>query len=280
MSTTHNRAFPPASALGRDTGGPWHQRDLQKSRSLARTYLLSSSVPPTCGQGGLPRNPVRLPSLPAAQRPHRKTPVVSLSFSESSLFTPAENVLVSGKHHRPTSLRKRPPPSHQPPGRSSSLTSGNTHHPSRKHHSDATHPLPRHNQNYHRPIYTHFSQPIRPSPKTPPSRPLSDGVARNSPEIWSELRPSVMRYGRSSSERESLSVVGRPCLPGCCRTLASVGASLPLKRTALHVFLPTGDPAGEGEAADSESVDEGFMDELDSKINALRLHRVRPKTVP
>ena len=86
-----------------------------------------------------------------------------------------------------------------------------------------------------------------------------------------------MRYGRGLSAQEGLTVVGRPCLPGYCRTLASVAASLPLKRTELHVFLPTGDPSAEGEEADAESVDEGFMDELDSKINALRL---RPKSVP
>ncbi|CAL8396760.1 unnamed protein product [Gadus morhua 'NCC'] len=278
MSMTNSRAFPPASALGLDTGGPWHRRDPQKTRSRTFSYLLSSSVPPTCGPGGRPRNPVRLPSLTADQRPHRKTPVVSLSFSEPSLFSPGENVHISGKHHRPNSFPKQPPPSNPPPNKSSSMTPGNTYNPSRHRRSDATRLLPRHNPNDHRPIYTHFSQPIRPSPKTPPSRPPSESIT--SSEIWSELRPSVMRYGRGSSAREGLSVVGRPCLPGCCRTLASVAASLPLKRTELHVFLPTGDPAREAGETDAESVDEGFMDELDCKINSLRLQRVRPKSDP
>lgn len=96
-----------------------------------------------------------------------------------------------------------------------------------------------------------------------------------------------MRFGSHSLPGgEALSVVGRPCLPGCSQTLALVAASLPPKRTQLHVFLPTGDGAREGEGereeaeADSESVDEGFMDELDSKITALRLQRGGPKTVP
>ena len=202
------------------------------------------------------------------------------SFSEPSLFSPGENVVLCGNHHRPSSVRKRLPPSHQPPSRSSSLTSGNALDPWRKRHSDATPPLPCQNQNYRRRIYTHFSQPIRPSPKAPPSSSLSDSMTRTSPETRSELRPSVMPYGRSSSDGEALSVVGRPYLPGCCQTLASVAASLPPKRTQLHVFLPTGDRAGEedGEEADSESVDEGFMDELDSKITALRLQR--PKAAP
>lgn len=66
--------------------------------------------------------------------------------------------------------------------------------------------------------------------------------------------------------------------------MALVAASLQPKRTQLHVFLPTGDGAREGDGerveADSESVDEGFMDELDSKITALRLQRGGPKTVP
>ncbi|CAL8293259.1 unnamed protein product [Merluccius merluccius] len=280
MSTTNNRAALPPSVLGLDTGGPCHQRAVQKSRSLARAYLLSCSVPPACGPAALPRNPVRLPSLTAAQRPHRQTPVVSLSFSEPSLSSPGENVFLCGNRHRPSSVRKRLPPSHQPPSRSSSLTSGNALDTWRKRHSVATPPLPCQNKNYHRPIYTHFSQPIRPSPKVPPSRSLSDSMTRTSPETRSELRPSVMPYGRSSCDGEALSVIGRPCLPGCCQTPALVAVSLPPKRTQLHVFLPTGDRAGEedGEEADSESVDEGFMDELDSKITALRLQR--PKAVP
>ena len=46
------------------------------------------------------------------------------------------------------------------------------------------------------------------------------------------------------------------------------------------MFLPTGDPAREAGETDAESVDEGFMDELDCKINSLRLQRVRPKSDP
>lgn len=181
-----------------------------------------------------------------------------------------------GHRLRPNLLRKQTLPSHQLPSRSSPLTSRNTCDPSRrKRHNDVTHPPPRQNQNHHGPIYTHFSQPIRLSAKVPPSRRFSDTVARTSPEIRSELRPFIVHYGLGSPEGEALSVVGRPC-----QTLAPVVASLPPKRTHLHVFLPTGDQAREGEEADSESVDEGFMDELDSKITALRLQHGGSNAVP
>lgn len=70
-------------------------------------------------------------------------------------------------------------------------------------------------------------------------------------------------------------VVGKPCLLSCSQRPA-VAASAGPTRTQLHVFLPT---EAEGEEVDSESVDEGFMDESDSKMTSLQLRQGAPKTV-
>lgn len=78
-----------------------------------------------------------------------------------------------------------------------------------------------------------------------------------------------MQRRSSSSQGELLSVVGKPCLQRPALPAAGPG------RTQLHVFLPT---EAEGEEVDSESVDEGFMDELDSKITSLKLQQGAPKT--
>lgn len=83
-----------------------------------------------------------------------------------------------------------------------------------------------------------------------------------------------MKQDRTSSEGEPLSVTGKPCLPSCSERPAVATAVSPA-RPQLHVFLPT-----EAETeVDSESVDEGFMDELDSKITSLLLQQGAPKTV-
>ncbi len=90
--------------------------------------------------------------------------------------------------------------------------------------------------------------------------------------VQGDLRPSVMQYRNSSSQGEPLSVIGKPCLPSCSqRPPLAAGPA----RTQLHVFLPT---EAEGEEVDSESVDEGFMDELDSKIISLKLQQGTSKT--
>lgn len=86
--------------------------------------------------------------------------------------------------------------------------------------------------------------------------------------VQGDLRPLAMQ-----SQAELLSVVGKPCLLGCSQRSAMAAASGP-GRTQLHVFLPT---EAEGEEVDSESVDEGFMDELDSKITSLKLQQGAPK---
>lgn len=73
-----------------------------------------------------------------------------------------------------------------------------------------------------------------------------------------------------------MSVVGKPCLPSCSERPTLAAAAAGPARTQLHVFLPT---EAEGEEVDSESVDEGFMDELDSKIISLKLQQGAPKTL-
>lgn len=78
-----------------------------------------------------------------------------------------------------------------------------------------------------------------------------------------------------SSKKEPLFVVGKPCPLSCSERPTQRSVSGPA-RTQLHVFLPS---EAEGEEVDSESVDEGFMDELDSKITSLKLQQGAPKTV-
>lgn len=87
---------------------------------------------------------------------------------------------------------------------------------------------------------------------------------------------------------EPLSVIGKTCLPGSSQRVvaaananatanaAATAAAAGPGRTQLHVFLPT---EAEGEEVDSESVDEGFMDELDSKITSLKLQQRASKTL-
>lgn len=83
--------------------------------------------------------------------------------------------------------------------------------------------------------------------------------------LHGDFRPSASRY-----KEEPLSVVGKPCLLTCSQRPPAGPA-----RTQIHVFLPS---EAEGEEADRESVDEGFMDELDSKITSLKLQQEAPKT--
>ena len=66
-----------------------------------------------------------------------------------------------------------------------------------------------------------------------------------------------------------LSVRGTPCLP-------APPAQSAHGRAQLHVFLPT--EAVPPVEVDSESVDEGFMDELDSKFSSLRIQQGALKT--
>lgn len=93
--------------------------------------------------------------------------------------------------------------------------------------------------------------------------------------VQGDHRPSVIHHRNSLLNGEPLFVVGKPCLPSCSpRPAVSVTAGP--ARTQLHVFLPT---EAEGEEVDSESVDEGFMDELDSKMTSLKLKQGGPTAV-
>ncbi|KAI3358825.1 hypothetical protein L3Q82_015222, partial [Scortum barcoo] len=90
-----------------------------------------------------------------------------------------------------------------------------------------------------RPAFIHFSQAIQPSSKPRPAR----------------------RHSHNPALSAEMSAPPPP----------AAGPA----RTQLHVFLPT---EAEGEEVDSESVDEGFMDELDSKMTSLKLQQGAPKT--
>ncbi|XP_044027846.1 uncharacterized protein LOC122864457 isoform X2 [Siniperca chuatsi] len=279
MSGTAGAAPPTAVlGLGLDIRGPWHQRAVQKSRALVQTYLLTSSVhpPPTAGGSRGTKTPLRLPSLVAtAKGPRRRSSMTRLSLSEPSLLTPNENVFLFegfSSNRRTSVLQKRPPP---PPFSKSSVL-----HPCRTCHQSGTSQL--HQQQNHqqvqscsRPAFIHFSQAIQPSSKPRRVRRHSHNPVLSAETVQGDLRPLVMQYRNSSSQGEPLSLVGKPCLPSCSKRPAVAAAAGPA-RTQLHVFLPT---EAEGEEVDSESVDEGFMDELDSKITSLKLQHGAPKTV-
>lgn len=180
------------------------------------------------------------------------------SLSEPSLFTPHDSILFGlSSVHRPNLLQKRGPASSsflKP----AALTSGSaqpfqdTHQP----------------QSYSRPVYIHFSQAIQPSLKPKVTRRHSHNPGLSSDAGHSDLRPL------GTQDHEPLSVVGKTCLPSCGLRPAPAASSGPT-RPQLHVFLPT-----EAEGEDSESVDEGFMDELDSKMSSLKLQQGAPQTAP
>ncbi|XP_071355452.1 uncharacterized protein [Trachinotus anak] len=266
---------PPAAVLGlgSDMSGPWHQRAAQRSRALVHTFLLPPSVQPPPAAGGGSRGakaPLRLPSLGATARgPRRRSSLARLSLSEPSLLAPNENIQSEGfsTTRRPSLLQKRPPP--PPPfSKSSALLPCNSCRP-----SSSSQPPQQQVQSCSRPAYIHFCQAIQPSCRPRPARRHSHNPTPSTDA--GDLRPSAMQYHNSSSQGEPLSVIGKPCLLSCSQRPAPAAAASPA-RTQLHVFLPT---EAEGEEADSESVDEGFMDELDSKMTSLKLQQGAPKTV-
>ncbi|GAA6233299.1 uncharacterized protein LOC120786461 [Lates japonicus] len=280
-------AAPPTAVLGSglDISGPWHQRAVQRNRVLVQTYLLTSSVhpPPTTtataaagGGGGGSKGttaPLRLPSLVAtAKGPRRRSSMARLSLSEPSLLTLNENVQFEGfsSNRRPSVLQKRPPP--LPPfSKSSALLPCKTCHPSSSSSSHLQNQQQVHSCS--RPAYIHFSQGIQPSSRPRPVRRHSHNPTLSTDA--GDLRPLAMQHCHSLPQGEPLSVIGKPCLPSCGQRPPPVAASGPA-RPQLHVFLPT---EVEGEEVDSESADEGFMDELDSKITSLKLQQGALKTV-
>ncbi|XP_074543548.1 uncharacterized protein LOC141803434 [Halichoeres trimaculatus] len=252
-------AAPPTITLGLglglDLSGPWHQRSSQG-------YPVTSSVNPPGG-----RTPLRLPALVATTRGAQgRSSMDRLSTSEPSLLTGNENILFEGfsSNRHPTVLQKRPP-FLAPFSKSSALLPCKSCVPLR-----TPHPHQLQNQ----PTYLHFSKAIQPSSKPRPARRQSHKPAPSTETAQAELKPSVLPHS-SLSKREPLFVVGKPCPLGFSERSTQRTATGPA-RTQLHVFLPS---EAEGEEVDSESVDEGFMDELDSKITSLKLQQGAPKTV-
>ncbi|XP_052388913.1 uncharacterized protein LOC127935252 [Carassius gibelio] len=113
----------------------------------------------------------------------------------------------------------------------------------------------------------HISQPLKPVPKVGQAFTHSQQRATENRGLQ-----SLMRQRRQPINLQTLSVRGKTCLPTQHLPTSSSSAS----RTQLHVFLPA-EGAGQEEDQDSESVDEGFMDELDNRVTNLRLQQ-DPKT--
>ncbi|XP_060916441.1 uncharacterized protein LOC132991645 [Labrus mixtus] len=196
-----------------------------------------------------------------------------LSISEPSLLTTNENVLFEGfsrNGNRHTSILQTRPPPPPPFSKSSILLPCKTCPPSR-----TCQPHQQQIQSCSRPAFIHFTKAIQPSSKPRPVRRHSHNPAWSAETGEGHLRPSAMKSHNALSQGEPLTVVGKPCLLSCSERPAQGAATGPA-RTQLHVFLPT---EAEGEEVDSESVDEGFMDELDGKITSLKIQQGAPKTV-
>lgn len=122
-------------------------------------------------------------------------------------------------------------------------------------------------QSSNNPSFIHFCQAIRPSSKP---RPTSRQLHNSSPTAETrKCNSAVIWYPNSPCQGEPLSVVGKPCLLSCSQRSAASTLPMPA-RPQLHIFLPTDD---KGTEMDSESVDEGFLDELDYKITTLKLQQ-------
>lgn len=193
------------------------------------------------------------------------------SVSEPSLIGPNEIVLFCGNHcHRQGVFEKHPsaPPISRlslplscelcPPPRVSQLRQQQSHWEVR---------------HCNRPGFINFCQAIRPSSQ---SRPASRHL-HNSSLTTDTRKPksALIWYPNSPFLGEPLSITGKPCLLSCSQR--SVVSTVPVPaRPQLHIFLPTGD---KGVEMDSESVDEGFLDELDDKITSLKLQQGSAQTV-
>ncbi|GAA6099822.1 uncharacterized protein LOC125145209, partial [Tachysurus ichikawai] len=115
-----------------------------------------------------------------------------------------------------------------------------------------------------RPVYTHFSLPLRPLPRI--NRVTSSARSLNISQCG--LGPLVKQQHSLGCQVENLSIKGIPCFS---RALPTKGPK------QLHVFLPT-EGAVHVDDKDSESIDEGFMDEVDHK-SALKQQEGERKTV-
>ncbi|CAJ1082994.1 uncharacterized protein LOC117828254 [Xyrichtys novacula] len=255
-------AVPSTITLGLDLSGPWQQRSTQMYP------LTSSENPPFPGGGGGgggggrgSHTPLRLPALVTTTKgPRERGRMTRLSVSEPSLITSNEYVHSekSSSSYRPSVLQKRPPPL-APFSKSSILLSYKTRQP--------------HQQK--KGVYLHFSKAIQPRSKPRPARCHSHKPAPSTELIQGDPRPQGTSHG-ALIQGEVLSVVGKPCPLSCSQRPIQRTVTGPA-RTQLHVFLPT---EAEGEEVDSESVDEGFMDELDNKITSLKLQQGAAKAVP
>ncbi|XP_032435822.1 uncharacterized protein LOC116730589 [Xiphophorus hellerii] len=231
-------AAPPTALLS----GLWHCGSVRRN-----SRLLPGSVPP----GLRSRAPLRLPSL-AAKAPRRRSGLARLSLSEPSLLSPGQDLQVDGCSGSRLSsclqLRPPPPPTFSKPPALLPCRNCDQQHDQQL-------------QSCGRPAYIHFSRAIRPAARPAPVRRHS-----HNPDVRAEmLQGDFRRRNSSSCQGETLFVVGKPCFQGCGpRPPAAAG---PAGRAQLHVFLPS---EAEPEA-DRESVDEGFMDELDCRITALKL---------
>lgn len=178
------------------------------------------------------------------------------SLSEPSLLNPNETILFSSNHH-PDVLQKH---SSVPPiSKSSVPLSCKISPPPRPTSQLQKHQSHQEVQSCNRPGFINFCQAIQLNSKPRPvNRHLHNPILTTE---RSKLKPAVIQYHKSPFKVEPLSITGKPCFFSCSQRSVVSAAAVPA-RSQLHVFLPT---EVEGEEADSESADEGFMDELDCR---------------
>ncbi|KAA0710421.1 hypothetical protein E1301_Tti012520 [Triplophysa tibetana] len=210
----------------------------QTQQTLGHTYILSSSMLPLSGSSGFRlREDFRLSSL--HRTTHGRNTTVPISISEPSLFRSRHWAFLGD-----FSSNYAPPLRSRAPSLPSCKTAENPKMQEQKFHQ----------------VYIHFSQPMRLISKVG-KKTVTRGGQKQTTERRSQ-QPSASHITQPPN-RETLSVKGKTCLPS--QPLSS-GAS----RKELHIFLPA-EGAEEEETRESESVDEGFIDELDYKISTLAL---------
>ncbi|RVE66737.1 hypothetical protein OJAV_G00110600 [Oryzias javanicus] len=253
-------AAPPTAVLGVGIDGVWQRRAAGSSKFSVLSYphhlpaVVESKVP------------LKLPSLVTAGKgPRRRSCTARLSLSEPSLLAPCESIQLEGfsSFHRLSVLQNQHPPLSTLPMKSSTRLSCQTFHLS----GAQNHQKKQLPHSSLQPAFIHFSKAIRPSVRPQAVRRHSHYPALSSEAGRSDLLTSAGLHGSPSSWEEPLSVVGKPCLLRCSQRAA---------RSQLHIFLPS---EAKAEEVDRESVDEGFMDELDIKIGSLKLQEEPAKTV-
>ncbi|XP_019367773.1 PREDICTED: uncharacterized protein LOC109294040 [Gavialis gangeticus] len=113
--------------------------------------------------------------------------------------------------------------------------------------------------------FVHFSRPMQPLTRTSPSklRPNRNNLPGGAVEHRNR-QPAALKHP-ASAVAQTLRVHGATCLPvpgGDLPVLPQIRKS----RMEIHVYIPSGE-----DGMDCESLDKGFLEDVDNKLNSLSL---------